>query len=612
MRLKEFTVRNFKGINEISISMPETDLDRHGSGEFVSIVGENNAGKSSILRALQLALPMTEFSRPKLDHFPDRKTSTGPIEVELLFENIPEEIREKQGVRTHMQGGEYRIKKVWNAPGNDPTYYAYLRQFEHPDWVDSKRKRHTYIEAGGQDAESVIEKYEEDNGELEDLDASIREQLFDIGVSMGVSYIEEVDPDWSPNPGGIRSNVDSAIPNAILIPAIKKPSEEVDTGKKSTSVGRLMNTLFDDHLIHHEVVKGFLEQSKRVQSIFQGEEQDELVSELEQSITEKIQRMIDIETTILFEPPDVTSGLVRNTELEVIDGDVRTKPEHQGHGAQRALILSLLELIAEDRAKAESEKDVHRPLVLLIEEPEIYMHPQMLRRLRDVLLEIARSETAQVVCTTHSPVFIDLADRHDGLAILRKESDDVTAFQRKEDIFPGDSVEEQRDRLRMILDFDPTVNESFFASHVCLVEGDTELAVTEAIARKLDMEDRIDYQNYLDRRRHVTLVPCRGKWNIRSFQRVLNGFGIEYSVVHDEDPGKSSEAANAQIRELHSNPDGIMIMEPDLERAFFNDTWNSDKPWRATQEILGAEELPEEVENYFEFVIGEGIDTFQN
>ena len=70
----------------------------------------------------------------------------------------------------------------------------------------------------------------------------------------------------------------------------------------------------------------------------------------------------------------------------------------QGH--QRLLIASILKACADIISENVKEKSV----VILFEEPEIYMHPKLKARLKDALKKI--SETFQVIISTHDPYFI--------------------------------------------------------------------------------------------------------------------------------------------------------------------------------------------------------------
>ncbi len=117
MRLKSALVRNFKGISEVEIKFPAFDPKRPGSADFVTIIGENNAGKSSILDALLFALPETDKKAPGVEYFPARDAANGPIEVELLFDGLTTEDRQRPGIRTHVHNNEYRIRKSWSSPG---------------------------------------------------------------------------------------------------------------------------------------------------------------------------------------------------------------------------------------------------------------------------------------------------------------------------------------------------------------------------------------------------------------------------------------------------------------------------------------------------------------
>lgn len=456
MRLSTLVVRRFKSIDEVRLVIPRTDTSRPGSADFVTILGPNNAGKSSILEALRLALPGTDIARAEVDHFPHRNPDNGPIEVELEFDDISPAEAERHGVRTHVYDGRYRIKKVWHSPGAKPEIFAYhpkriIRGWDDNATLDELRSRSPEWKA-------AVESWEQSVDEpVKKFTKARREQLRQYILETGGPLVEEGPPEWQPNPGGLSSNPDSVLPQVIFVPAIRETKDEASVTERKSAARQIAERLFQGRLRQHEAIQAFERAGEDVKKLFQ--EGHEVIRELESRITKKFERLIPIAARLGFEPPDVTADLASKVQFQVEHENVVTWPEHQGHGAQRAMVLSLLEILAEEMLVEEGESGLQRNLLLLIEEPEIYLHAQMQRKIRDVLLQIARSGTAQVICTSHSPVFIDLADRHDGIVLVDRQAGRVRVRQRADDLFKGETAEDERNRLRMLLNFDPSVNE---------------------------------------------------------------------------------------------------------------------------------------------------------
>ena len=610
LRMSTFTIRKFKGILALTLALPRMSVARNGSADFLALVGENNCSKSSVLEALKLALPGTDFSKPAIDYFFNKNPENGPIEIEIEFDDITPADEAEQGIRTHVYNGKYRIKKIWETPGGNPSIWAFEIVKEIPTWPSPDGQKNHFVNAGGL-WPAVIARYEEVFETLPTrITNVIRENIKQIVLEQFPDLVQERGATWVQNPGGFSSHLESVLPRAVFVPAIRDTKEEAEVTKTKSAARQIVEAMFGRQLAQHPAVRLYTEAGERVKELFSSQDGNDIVRGVERRIGDKLKRLIDVDATLDFSPPDINADLAGRTVLEICDGECKTKPEHQGHGAQRALILSLLELLAEDSALDVEETEFRRGIIILFEEPEIYLHPQMCRKMRDVLLSIARSGTAQVICTTHSPIFLDLADRHDGIALFRKDNGTVNVLQRTNDLFSETGAEEQRKRLRMILDFNPFVNEVYFGKEVCLVEGDCEIAAVEAIARKLSEENRIDWRKYLEAKRNLVIVNCDGKWTIPAFQRVLNGFEIPYRVVHDAD-AEGEEGANQAISVLLEDTNRRLMHTPNFERQIFQEEWTRDKPWRATRKIQRDGVNPELI-RFFEFVLGSTIEEIRS
>ncbi|WP_437742929.1 AAA family ATPase [Sorangium sp. So ce1504] len=607
MRLSQVAIKRFKSIKELSLTIPARDERRQGSADFVSIVGENNVGKSSILEAIRLACPGS--SKPTIDQFRNLDPSIGPIEVELEFDKLTEADKEKHAVRAHLftDGGieKYRIKKVWRAPGVAPESFAYSpndRQYRFREWPELKSKAE--FANLGPEWNAIVDAA--DAAGAKKLSRPSKDSYLRAAVQLNSPLIEETEP-WSPNPGGNLSNLDSVLPTVIWVPALRETGAEANVSEKQSAVRKIVNALFEQQLSKHERVIRFRRAAEELEQLFASDGKHKIVASVESQITSKLKELIDICADLRFIAPDVTSDLASKTEFRVLDGNISTRPEHQGHGAQRSIVLALLQMWAE-QLRVIGSSDASRTL-FLIEEPEIYLHPEMCRRMRDALLRISQSGVGQVICTTHSPVFLDLADRHDGIVIVKKGIGSPATIQLARDIFGQDEGnKERRSRLRMILNFDSAANEVFFTSKVTLVEGDCEIAAIDAIARRLCHIGEIHWPTYLAARRSVAVINCRGKWTIPAFQIILNEFGIKYRVVHDEDDTDEATRANDQIGALLPLQDCRLVHRPNFEKQMFGKSWTRDKPWKATVAIESTEVIDQPLREFFEHVLHEKIE----
>jgi hypothetical protein len=221
-------------------------------------------------------------------------------------------------------------------------------------------------------------------------------------------------------------------------------------------------------------------------------------------------------------------------------------------------------------------------LVLLIEEPELYLRPQAQRYLYRLLRTITEAGN-QVIYSTHAPTFLNVG-RLEELAFVSQAGDAGIRIRQ-----PGPLALESE--FRLLAEFDAERSELFLARAALLVEGATEKMVFPFVFRALGHD--VD-------REAITIVECGGKSNIPLFAQVCTAAGIPFVAVHDRDaaagrrPIASERAVNTRIAEVVP-PDRIVELAPDFDRVA-GVTARRHKPERAWQRFAAGERIPQPLE----------------
>lgn len=222
-----------------------------------------------------------------------------------------------------------------------------------------------------------------------------------------------------------------------------------------------------------------------------------------------------------------------------------------------------------------------RGLVLLVEEPELYLRPQAQRYLYRLLRTFAQGGN-QVLYTTHSPNLLNVA-RLEELAIVRLTEHGTRVLQPE--------AQAPEEVFRQLTEFDAQRSELFLSRAALLVEGQTErLALPFAFAAC----------GYDHDREGVSIVECGGKANIVLFARVCRAVGIPFVALHDRD--RRDDALNDAIRTLTS--ERTVVLDPDFERVT-GLRGRSHKPERAWRRFVTMErdEVPAPLRSAVERVI---------
>ncbi|MFC1687136.1 ATP-dependent endonuclease [Patescibacteria group bacterium] len=152
--------------------------------------------------------------------------------------------------------------------------------------------------------------------------------------------------------------------------------------------------------------------------------------------------------------------------------------------------------------------------ILLLEEPEIHLHPALVKKLLRVIENENRYN--QIFLTTHSPLFVRTTNLH-RLFRVTKEQGSTKVFSPR---LQGQHI--NYNRLKQELNADNT--EMFFADKVLLVEGPSDHLLMRGLIDRFYVGDK-----------DIKVIQTYGKSNIDIYAELLNMFNIPYFVLLDRD-----------------------------------------------------------------------------
>jgi predicted ATP-dependent endonuclease of OLD family len=228
-------------------------------------------------------------------------------------------------------------------------------------------------------------------------------------------------------------------------------------------------------------------------------------------------------------------------------------------------------------------------LVLLIEEPELYLSPQAQRYLYRLLRRFAEQGN-QVVYSTHAATFLSVAHL-DELALVRHTEERGTTLCQPSPLATDES-------FRALAEFDAERSEVFLARAALLVEGLTE---------KLAFPFVFEALGYDPDREAVAVIECGGKANMPLFARICVECGIPFVLVHDRDaprgqqPNESERMTNAAITKIAGRSRTVALI-PDFEGVMGLNSKNR-KPRKAYARLRDGRPLPKPLVGAVERVV---------
>lgn len=522
MKISKLTISNFRSIQHLEVELPQV----------CALVGPNNAGKSNILRAIQRVLArdwVTVSSFEEEDVYVREPGLDVSITVTL---EPPVAFRKFKGadpVGIETLSFEYTRYKIGERKGQRRLEQKCFAPKGKPAMVLAKAPR----KGQPMQFEPVLGIPSEVRNQIPVIyigtNRSLKEQLPGARYSLLRQLFEDIDRD------------------------LHDPAQTVQVTKPDgaeASVPRAER--------FRELLEGALQ-------LLRTEE----FRSLETSIKANVLRQLGLDPALdadkldFFFAPFDTIDFYKSLDLRVRESAFTISATELGEGMQNAFVLAILQAFEERRKQG---------AILLIEEPEMFLHPQMQRSLYKTLMEIGK--TNQVIYTTHSPHFVSVPNYHN-VVLVRKDANGTTV---RRSSLPTDA----KRREKLIKELDPERNELFFATRLLLVEGDTEKLAIPEYASRLGFD--------LDRA-GATIVEVGGKRNLPEFIGIAASFGIPIGVLYDEDSSDFKD--DNKEREFNDQLDALQTGDGSTR------IWRLVKDYEDTlRKKLGEKKYQEQCQRY--------------
>jgi len=544
MKFEAIQICNYKALRNVRIPL----------SDFVCLIGENNSGKSTLLRAVEhfysgAAIPSTDFYDPGSD-----------IRIEVQFSRIGESDlarladEHRNRISEIIKEGTVNLVRVYSPDGKSRLYYR------GPVPTDSRfsTKSIDSLVAGQRPGSAFVSRVLDVFPKLEGgIDSrtnqsQVRDAIEALIQSLPESKLALGDREL---PSGFDRSVTPFLPEPILIPAVKDLGDDVK-GRDNAAFGKTLRILLDDveqeladaaslfrdldrRLNPHILDDGTEDQSERISQLIQ----------LERTMNGFVNETFGgVDVKIRIPPPQLRTIFQGATILanDGVEGGIDTK----GDGLRRAVVFAILRTYVELMRQGSGHEEARVPsarYVLLFEEPELYLHPNAQLILFNALKQF--SERHAVIMSTHSPLFLGPEAGETFVKLSRVAP--AGSPKPYSEAYPVDLGDVGAKDQFQIICYENN-NAAFFSRTVILVEGDSDLLVLPHIASVLN-------ESWVASQRGACYAKVNGKSSIRRYRQFFKHFGVRVPIITDLDllvhgfeqiePDAGLQEARAQLLE---------------------------------------------------------------
>ncbi|HEM4324466.1 AAA family ATPase [Streptococcus suis] len=497
MRLKQLKIKNFRGYKEETV----VEFD-----ELTAFIGRNDAGKSTVLEALEI------FFNNKIVTCEREDLSVGvdddSIYISCIFDELPQEITIDSTSTTTLSAenllnsdGYLEIKKIFKCTTAKPKPSIRI-VCNHP--VDEGFKDLLLLKQKDLKERAISLNIDESSYDKRN-NVSIRKAILASNSDLNFEEVElEVDKEDAKK---VYVVIETFLPIYALFQSDRSSS---DSDKEiadpmSIAVAQALQEL------QAEIEKIKIEVQKRA-------------TETAEYTLAKLKEMDE----------DLASSLIPEFKSEPkfdslfklsIKSDDDISINKRGSGVRRLILLNFFRAEAERKL---SESDRNKSIIYAFEEPETSQHPSHQKLLVEAFLELSTKENTQIILTTHTPALGGLLPTSSLRLVEKNSSASVSGGT-------DDVLQKIIDTLGIL----PSVISNEVKALV-LVEGKTDIVFFNHLCKILKENGEID-KTFKDA--NIALIPTGGCDNLKSWitMKTVDQFGIPFAIFLDSDKLHASD-----------------------------------------------------------------------
>ena len=429
------------------------DLD-----DMLCLVGPNNTGKSTVLRAYELAVGNRDLSEDDKC----KRSSENNNPMVILFVHIPPGMPNIDEKWKFLQNGYHLVKSKWewdsSGKPDRQTYKPEIDDFS----TDDKASGLDTVFSSRLPVPFRIGALEDPKEEHKKL---LKLILQPISESLKVELVDE------------NSDLSKALTRISKLANIPVEKEKSKLDSLKNNINRLHNEIFPNLEIDFDIDIGdieidpikllldnsnlkFYEWSSEINwdkqgtgsqralfwAMMQVRSELKAVDDVKKSNENKIRDILKRIKKLQREADKAKKEETKKSKLEEIE---RFKEE-----------IKKIEKADSEKLVEEQRVEYHLPgYMLLIDEPEVALHPNAVRAASSHLYNLSEDDSWQVMLTTHAPAFINPLEDHTTIVRLDRDSENPTPKTFRSDTIQF--LEEEKENLKLLNRYNLNLSEMF-------------------------------------------------------------------------------------------------------------------------------------------------------